>query len=537
MGDTPYLRGIFAHLQENLPPALMQEKRWVTWRWGGTRNKPTKVPVNWKTGANLNATKVSSGTNLDDVLDSPLTKEKASGIGIIVGDGLCGIDLDGALESGEAKDWARSVLDRFPGTYIESSISGTGLHILCLGTKPEGKCRCNLGDGHIEVYGSDRYLCVSGRRFEEAPAELRDCTQEITELVAELFGQPADDKGAAATTVHIGAGFPEHKHRALLENSVGPRSYRATWEHKRRDMKDDSLSAYDLALCNLAFRAGWSDDELGALIRQHRAYYGETAKAVRGDYVRRTVAAARARLAASVEEDEARRVVEAPVGAPREERLRALATALRIPLTNVLRITGEVPVMRFVCGEQSVELPMEQVVKQATLRGKLYSATGIMMRAIGPREAPGWDIYCERIAEVAETVEVGEEATLDGTMLSLLRSFVDSRSIEECPVGQTVERPQDPFLRENHVWFRPSDVLQYAGALGGFRGLERSRLLQRLRTLGATRVVFAVRKRGKDPSGEKANTTATFYGLPAETLGIEVEPPKGALDLQGGKGA
>lgn len=99
------------------------------------------------------------------------------------------------------------------------------------------------------------------------------------------------DDSAAARLVKSNAPFPTAKFRNLLARN---QRFKASWEHRRPDLRDQSLSGYDMALVRIAARAGWTDDELSALIREHRRAQGDrSGKGRYGGYVSRTIGRAR----------------------------------------------------------------------------------------------------------------------------------------------------------------------------------------------------------------------------------------------------
>lgn len=59
------------------------------------------------------------------------------GVGVLLGDGLCGIDIDHCRDpdTGVLSDMAREIIDGMQ-TYAEESPSGTGVHLLFTGQKP-----------------------------------------------------------------------------------------------------------------------------------------------------------------------------------------------------------------------------------------------------------------------------------------------------------------------------------------------------------------------------------------------------------------
>lgn len=65
-----------------------------------------------------------------------------------------------------------------------------------------------------------------------------------------------------------------------------------SWLHQRRDLPDQSASAYDLSLASIAVQAEWCDQEIVNLLIAHRRERGEDLK-LREDYYQRTIRRAR----------------------------------------------------------------------------------------------------------------------------------------------------------------------------------------------------------------------------------------------------
>lgn len=88
---------------------------------------------------------------------------------VLTGDGIACIDLDHCLTDGSLDGWAAEIVARCPGTYIEVSLSGTGLHIFGYATVGHGR----RGE-QVEVYDRGRYICITGRCYRGAPRRLSD---------------------------------------------------------------------------------------------------------------------------------------------------------------------------------------------------------------------------------------------------------------------------------------------------------------------------------------------------------------------------
>ncbi|WIE54218.1 bifunctional DNA primase/polymerase [Curtobacterium sp. MCBD17_003] len=143
----------------NLPVEMKSRPRFV-------RFTKTKRPVT-TTGRSASSTNPGTWSSHADAVAS----SKGEGIGFVLGDGIGCIDLDHCLVDGDLADWARQVLADNPGTYVEVSRSGEGLHVF--GLLPEGPGR-NVRDGvrAIEWYSVGRYIALTGRRFRGAPLQL-----------------------------------------------------------------------------------------------------------------------------------------------------------------------------------------------------------------------------------------------------------------------------------------------------------------------------------------------------------------------------
>ena len=82
---------------------------------------------------------------------------------------------------------------------------------------------------------------------------------------------------------------PAEKFLVLMDISI---KFRRSWVHQRKDLLDQSASAYDMSLATLASQAEWFDQEITDLLITHRREQGEDLK-LREDYYQRTINKAR----------------------------------------------------------------------------------------------------------------------------------------------------------------------------------------------------------------------------------------------------
>lgn len=97
---------------------------------------------------------------------------------VLNGDGIVCLDLDHCLVDGELTERGAEILARCPSTYVEVSLSGTGLHVWGRGEVPKGRRLPG-----VEVYGTGRYIAVTGKRFGRCPSTLADLSGVVAWLL------------------------------------------------------------------------------------------------------------------------------------------------------------------------------------------------------------------------------------------------------------------------------------------------------------------------------------------------------------------
>jgi hypothetical protein len=142
---------------------------WVLWKfqWIEKSGNWTKVP--FVAGSSSIHAKCNDPGTWNNFNQALLTVQHADGLGIVLTDGYCGIDLDCCRnrETGEIAPWAARLIKKFD-SYCEASPSGEGLHIIVRLTKPLPKGLRKRGGKEqgweLGIYDqtSPRYFCVTG---------------------------------------------------------------------------------------------------------------------------------------------------------------------------------------------------------------------------------------------------------------------------------------------------------------------------------------------------------------------------------------
>ena len=271
--------------------ALAPLPLWVVWRNELRRGRSTKVPFNPAGGFAKADDPKTWGTRFQAEAAIPrIVNGSGGGLGLefaAIGDGLhlAGIDIDTCRDpqTGMVDPWAQEIIDCF-GSYAEVSPSGTGVKIFmsyrvsdqialrkAMGTR-HGKSWSRGGGEHppaIELHISNRYFAVTGAQLHGMPN-----TIEIMSIEKLLW--LICDAGPAfkRTTENI------HKTSRLPDRSsddVLHRLQRAAISNRRltdvlaRMGRYGSRSEAAMALGSAVKAAGWSRDDMVAVLHQHPA--------------------------------------------------------------------------------------------------------------------------------------------------------------------------------------------------------------------------------------------------------------------------
>lgn len=160
---------------EAIPRSLAERAQWLVWRFEDNgEKKPRKVPYyvagHRRVGEQGTPEDRKKLRTLDQVL-AVIAKLKMDGIGFafLPGDGLIGIDIDGAIdtESGEVAERARSIIEAC-SSYTEYSPSGKGVHIIAAGETGTFKSN-KIG---LEVFCGSQFFTFTGRRYSGTPDDV-----------------------------------------------------------------------------------------------------------------------------------------------------------------------------------------------------------------------------------------------------------------------------------------------------------------------------------------------------------------------------
>lgn len=228
--------------------------------------------------------------------------------------------------------------------------------------------------------------------------------------------------------------------------------FKKTFEHKRKDLKDASPSAYDFSLAVQALLAGWADQDIADLIMAFRVTHNlDPKKARRRDYLQRTIggakAAHRGELAAmelgrlDIEPKPPQQLKIAAIDEPemaapstdssREHVLSLLSKALGVPVARWIQHGKDDATFNLILQDGTDILigSVSSAMSWAKFKEKLYEVTGVVLpRFKGPR----WDNVCKQLAvirEVDENPEAGRVNILRDWLTAYLPMATEHNSL------------------------------------------------------------------------------------------------------------
>jgi hypothetical protein len=161
---------------EAIPESLRTRPQWLVWRFEDNgEKKPRKVPyytVNHRRVGEQGTPQDREKLRTLDQAIAAAKKLQMDGIGFafLPGDGLIGIDIDGAIDmdTGEVAERARTIIDAC-NSYTEYSPSGKGVHIIVAGESETFKSN-KIG---LEVFCGSQFFTFTGKQYSGAAAEVR----------------------------------------------------------------------------------------------------------------------------------------------------------------------------------------------------------------------------------------------------------------------------------------------------------------------------------------------------------------------------
>ena len=272
----------------NAPAALREKPQWVGWKYVDRDGKPTKCPVNPKTGGPADSTDPATWATFDEALTA-YQRDSMMGVGFVFAPdgGFCGVDLDDSVDpaTGQLKAWARAIVEPL-NSYTEVSPSGHGVKIFLRAKKPGSRCRKGYEDGDVEVYDSGRFFTVTGQRLPDVSANVEERQDALAVIYKAVFGVNGEATPAPGATPQPQAAVsqpppapmdapPRLTDEAIIKKACSSRKngakFSALWDGQWNNYFNSASEADSSVVFTLAF---YTKDaaQIDRLFRQSRLY-------------------------------------------------------------------------------------------------------------------------------------------------------------------------------------------------------------------------------------------------------------------------
>lgn len=282
--------------KEGIPEELRKNKKWVGFKVADTGKK---IPIDPNT---LNAASISNpdtwGTFEQAIGLVEMGECVAPGYAITKDDGLIFIDLDchtGKCQSEEEKkklemlykSLCKSVA--YFETYMETSLSGNGVHLLARGSLDDSLKRGSSPIAPVEIYDDSRFMIITGNRLNDCDISSEYKTIGSIGNLHKQFFQKKDTEGYVAEGKIISVSSKEkYSDAEVLRVAMKDNKFKLLWNDKWEQVKDKNGNPQytqqhyaDFALIRkLTYYTGNSPSQVERLFRQSPCYqaYGKNGK-------------------------------------------------------------------------------------------------------------------------------------------------------------------------------------------------------------------------------------------------------------------
>lgn len=245
------------------------QPRWIGWKYELKNGRENKSPINPFTGAYASSTDPKTWATFD-IASNATEKFQCTGLGIILGRGLGGVDLDGCRnpDTGALTPWAQEIIRDFK-SYAEVSPSKTGVKIWAAGapkdlpanTIPMSTPPIKGKAAKVEVFTHSRYFAVTGEVLESVPDEIANCGDyggAWDRLITRLATQQRP-----GTAVSGSLQMSEALKGAIQQRE----SLRLLWNSGKDGGKDRSRN--DASLASTLGALGFPDNDIEAALRSY----------------------------------------------------------------------------------------------------------------------------------------------------------------------------------------------------------------------------------------------------------------------------
>ena len=273
---------------DNIPAELKALRQWVCWKYEDRKGKPTKVPVNPRTGERADTTDLKTWSSFGEALAMFSQCKNLAGIGFVFSpaDPYVGIDIDNCIrEDGSFTEEADQAIAAFGNSYYEISPCGKGLKFWIRGKLPTPKSGRNNRRLGVEAYQCSRFFTMTGCSLSPTSQPIADCNAALQKWFMDRFTDAHESQTYDFEEIECPVSAEVIIQRAVTEDAEFQSLFSGDMSRQ-----DEDHSAADFALCRRIARWAGPDQNRVHEVFQESALYRE--KWNRLDYRARTISKA-----------------------------------------------------------------------------------------------------------------------------------------------------------------------------------------------------------------------------------------------------
>jgi len=315
------------------------------------------------------------------------------------------------------------------------------------------------------TYTVDQIRDAAGKILKDAPTD---------DPKTKKSSPPIDKVDKAGKHFSAGANPPTEKFMILCDNN---KKFKDAWFRKRRDLQDQSPSAYDMSLAVIACQANWSDQEIIDLLIASRRTHGNDLKLDRVDYyLDYTIPKARAAVkddierASTIEDLETSSELAMNGGTEeekeehREDTLSGIRKILKLPIKKWIQRGREPRTAQFCMilddGRELLIGKAESMLQQSKFQAAIYVGCQKVLPTLKTKD---WKSVCQSLAAIVQIEEI-EELDRDQQVREWIRMYCSSYSVEgesfDEELKEAFEHGQ-PFIEGDQLHVSARGLLKY----------------------------------------------------------------------------
>lgn len=310
---------------------------------------------------------------------------------------------------------------------------------------------------------------------------------------------------------------PTEKFYNLMD--ISPQ-FRATWEGKRKDLRDQSPSAYDMALASMAIHNGWTDQETANLLIHRRRKQGLDLK-LRENYYATTISKARRPIEREEAQQNLTDAVEMETDHASDIIKESLSTVFGVGIIRLIKFKGDPPTYRMLTDQGDITLgKIGNITSQKSFRDLTAAATDVLIPKVNNQT---WETQVNALLKACEEIDVGDSAHPVEETKVWLEAYLTERTItEELELAASI---RSPFFEDGAVKFFLDDFRKWVESTSK-NLIDAFTMSQRLKLCNAHQETVHLVFAGK-------RTTRSVWRLPEDIeTGFQPTPPEELQDSQ-----